>query len=176
MRRASDSIQRELGRLRWVPGVLAKIRCGDRFAEAVAQLADLGDGQMAMVRRERLQMFAGELEQTRCRREAIAVLGVVRPLPLLLEVHKRAGELDQSFVKSALRIRPVLEPKILEDIMSLVILAGIEAGKVAEITGVERRLVLHRERGDKPGDTLTFLHKADRVEKSNSNSGFPPVI
>ena len=59
--------------------------------------------------------------------------------------------------------------------MSLVILAGIEAGKVAEIAGVERRLVLHRERGDKPGNTLTFLHGADRAEKSNSNSGFPPV-
>ena len=70
--------------------------------------------------------------------------------PLLLQMHERAGELDQALVEgvvgTALALR---EPELLEHVMGLEEQLLVEAGEIPEVTGVEPAAL---EAGDELGD------------------------
>jgi len=83
-----------------------------------------------------LQMLvlAGVFRQIRSRQFE---QGGRRTKPVLLQVDKGARQLDQAFVKSAVGAVPVLEPKLFQDIMRLVIQAFIKIIEVALVIRIK---------------------------------------
>ena len=68
---------------------------------------------------------------------------------IFLQMHKRAGELDQTFVKRAVQAVFVLDPDVFEDFMRLVKKLAVETIKIADVMPVEFvSLVLFHQRGD----------------------------
>lgn len=66
-----------------------------------------------------------------------------------LQMHKRAGKLDQTLVKRAVRTVFVRQPEVFEDLVRLVKKLVVEAMKIADVVLVELvSLVLFDQRGD----------------------------
>lgn len=84
------------------------------------------------------QIFHTQRKKTHGGIQAPAVRGMIGATVLLLQMHERAGDLDQSFEKTVMLI-PTLQPEMLKDIVRFVIIATIEAGKIAQIASVEFR-------------------------------------
>lgn len=57
--------------------------------------------------------------------------------PLFLQVDKRAGKLNQAFVKISIRAMPIRQPKFFQNIVRFVELLSVEAIEVAEIVCAE---------------------------------------
>ena len=68
---------------------------------------------------------------------------------IFLQMHKRAGELNQPLVKRAVRTVLVLQPDVFEDFVRLVKKLVVETVKKADVMLVEFvSLVLFHQRGD----------------------------
>jgi len=68
---------------------------------------------------------------------------------VFLEMHKRAGELDDALEKIAIRAVPVREPQILQHIVRLVEKLAVEAVEITEVARVQRPALKSRDlRGD----------------------------
>ena len=100
--------------------------------------------QMFMNRRVFFEVGECELKQ-----------GSSRLGPGFLHVNKRAGQLNQAFVKSAVRAVFVLEPQMLQHLMGFVKKLFIETGEIAEVMRVEFLPVM---RGDHFGNAFALAH------------------
>ncbi len=77
-------------------------------------------------------------KESPCRSETLPMLGMLRVGMMELQVDKSTGELDQPFVKSVIGcLSSILEPEMFQHIMRFVIVLGIEALEITEITGIE---------------------------------------
>lgn len=91
---------------------------------------------------------------------------------------KTSGELDQSFVESVIGgPAAILQPKVLQHVMSLVIAPGVKALKVSQVTRIEGSLpAASLQFTDKHLDTLRFFHgrvqQTPFVDFSREGSGF----
>ena len=56
---------------------------------------------------------------------------------MLLQMNKRAGKLDESLVKIAIRPLPILQPEFLQSIMRFVEESLVETLEVTEVMGIE---------------------------------------
>ena len=85
--------------------------------------------------------------------------GGLRMIPL--QMHKRAGELNQALVKRAVGAVFVLQPEMLKDFVRLVKKLAVETIKKADVMLVEFvSLMLFHQRGD----TFVFAAHAFRVK------------
>lgn len=106
------------------------------------QDAYAADVQLMMDGRKRFQVGLGELEQ-----------GGGGAEPVLLQVHKGPGELDQALVKISIGTFAVRQPKIFQNIVRLIELLFVEEH---EITGISRVHAFAAELGGQRGDALGF--------------------
>lgn len=98
----------------------------------------------------------GKIEESCGGCQAAAVGRVVRVFALFAQMHEGSGELDESLVET--RIGPGLfEPKVLQHIVRLVIVASVEAREKARIARRPSASV-HAEFADKCLDAVAFLH------------------
>jgi len=72
---------------------------------------------------------------------------------LLLQVNERAGQLDQAFVEGIVRSSSTPKPEFLQNIVSLVIQAFVEAVEIAQIMRVE---IVSPKRVDARADPVAF--------------------
>ena len=86
-----------------------------------------------------------------------AVLGVLRPGGLFLEMHKSARHLNQPFKESVVGIAPP-KPELFEDVVRFVIALGIEAREITEVIWIELAIRFRGETSHEGGDTVTFFH------------------
>src|SRR5262249_49557603 len=100
-----------------------------------------------------------------------------RPKPVLLQVHKRASELDQPLVEQIVRAAPARQPELLQHVMRLVEKLLVEAMKVAGVMRVKQATLAL---GDQGGDLRAFLAHAGSlrgaggfVERTETNRGWP---
>ncbi len=73
-----------------------------------------------------MQIRLGELEQSGGRTR-----------PIFLEMHERAGQLNQTFVEGVVWAGTIREPKLLKNIVSLEIQPAIEAFEKSEVMRVQ---------------------------------------
>ena len=111
------------------------------------------------------QIFLCEPEQTHCGWQTPAMLCVRWMFESLLKMNESTGRLDQPF--EIIRItRFGLEPKLLENVMSLVITLFVPAMEKRAIKGVVcdvcpiRISTLTGQLGHKPRNPLAFVHGA----------------
>ncbi len=92
----------------------------------------------------------GQFEQ--CRR---------RTQMIFLQMHKRTGELNQAFVKRAVRAVFIVQPDVLEDFVRLVKKLVIKAMEIADVILVElvSLMLLHQL-----GDAFVFATHGFRVK------------
>ena len=64
--------------------------------------------------------------------EAVSVLGMIGTQPLLAQMHKRPGKLDETLEKAG-RFPALPQPKMLQRIMCLVIFPAVETPKVGPV-------------------------------------------
>ena len=81
--------------------------------------------------------------------------------PVLLQMHERARELDEAFVKISIRAVPVGQPQIFEHVMCLVKKLAVEAIEIAKIMGVE---FLSPEGFDHRGDADALVTHGFRLK------------
>lgn len=96
-----------------------------------------------------LKVRPGQLEQRRGRTE-----------PVLLQMNKRTGQLNEALVKGMIRAVPVRQPERFENIMRLVKEALIEA---LEITKIMRVQILPAAVFDESRDFCAFFAHSIRV-------------
>ena len=119
-------------------GVGLEIVCFQQFQPVPTQFNHGGDIKVFVNLRIFFQIGQRELEQGRRRLR-----------PVLLQMHKRAGELDQAFVECAVRPVFVLEPDVFEHLVRLEKKLAVETIEESEVMGVELSLgKLSRRRGD----------------------------
>jgi hypothetical protein len=106
-----------------------------------------------------LQILCRESEQAESRGEAAAILRVIGPDMLLLEMHKSASKLDETFVKSVIGAA-VRKPKILQDIVRVVIPLRIETYKPTRIPGIESGCGIIGELLEQFLDAGALFHRA----------------
>lgn len=100
-----------------------------------------------------------EAEKPYSRVKPAAVFRMIRAEKLLLKVHKRTSYLNQPLEEQMVLI-PALQPQMLEHIVRFIILAGVEAGKIALIARVQCQPGICSELGYKGGNAVTFFHRA----------------
>jgi len=88
-----------------------------------------------------------------------------------LQVHKRAGQLDQPFEKIAVRATAVAEPEVLQHFMGLIKKLMIETVEIAEIMRVQFLTVMP---GSHPGNAFALAAHRAKV-KSRAQSLKPKV-
>ena len=126
-----------------------KVILGQLRQPMADELPDAGKIQVLVRRRIFFQARLRELEQ-----------GGGGTQPVFLEMHKGAGELDQSLEKIPIRTVPVRQPQIFQHIVRLEKFLPVEQ---REITGVTR---VHAAAGEflhPAGDALVLVH-ADRIK------------
>ena len=79
-----------------------------------------------MERRVFFEVGPGQLEQRRS-----------RPRPVLLQMHKGAGQLDETLVKGAVGTVFVLEPDVFEDFVGLVKSLAVEQLEIAAVMRIQ---------------------------------------
>lgn len=98
------------------------------------------DIEPMMTGREGSEIFRGKLEETTCRAQPPTMLRMRGMVVLELHVDEGTGQLDQPLMEAVIgSTSSILEPKMLEDIMRLVIELSVEALEVSEIAAVEFR-------------------------------------
>ena len=140
-----------------MPGIESVVGGYDLPGEPLAAEAERGDIEVLVTRGESREVFRAEAEKSHRRVQTAAVLWVVRVEMLLLQVDKRAGDLDQPLVKERVAVA-ALEPEVFEDVVRLVVAARVEAREVARVVRVER--VAGGELADEGGDAVAFFHRA----------------
>ena len=83
-----------------------------------------------------LEVFFTEEKQALRWVHAVTILGVFRARVLLFQMNKGPSDLDQAFVKSLIGI-VAIEPKVLQDIVGLVVIFRVEAFKKTRVAGME---------------------------------------
>lgn len=141
------------------PGIALEAVGLDFAGEVAAKEAEGVDIELQVERAEGLDVLHGEGEEADGGMESAAVLRMMRAEVLLLQVDEGAGHLDEAFVELGVRILAA-EPEMLEDVVGLIVLGGIEAGEIAEVFGREVSGGAG-EPGHEGGDALTFFHRAD---------------
>jgi hypothetical protein len=106
------------------------------------QLEKPGDIEGVMHRREGREMFLRQQKEPDGRPQSPAMLGMQRVLEMFLQMHERAGTLDQSLEKIVVT-RVGSQPDLLEDIMGFVVALLVPALKEGAIV----RMILHGHRG-----------------------------
>ena len=115
--------------------------------------------------RESYEIFLGELEQFDCRSQAPAVFGVRRMLEVLLQMHECARGLDQSLEKIIVG-SVVVEPKLLQNIVRLIVALFVPAMEIGPIIRIFRHLagarsdIVALELAHKLRNPLAFVHGA----------------
>lgn len=125
--------------------------------EEIIQIKSMPD------RRIREQIFLRQPEEPHCGIHPPAILRVGRPRMLFLQMHEPARGLDEPFeIVRVLGFRA--QPKMLEDVVRLVITLLIPATKEAEVAGMIRNFLprpiggLAAQLFDQPGNSLVFVH------------------
>jgi hypothetical protein len=89
--------------------------------------------------------------------EAVTIGGMLRAGMLFFEMHECTGDLNQALVEMLVPIR-AFQPEMFEDIVGLVVVAGIEALEIACIARVEAALACGAECFDKCGNPVVLAH------------------
>jgi len=152
-------VQAKLGRVLRLPGIAGVVGGGDFFGELRAAGEERGDIEVEVARGVGREVLRAEVEEADGGTQAAAVLWVERVEVLLLQVDEGAGDLDEAFVKKGVFV-PALEPEVFEDVVGLVILAGVEAGEKAGVVGIEGGRGAGAELGDEGRDAVAFFHRA----------------
>ncbi len=140
-----------------LPRVARVVGGGDFIREARAAEEQRGDIEAKVLRGVGREVLRAEAEEAHGWAEAASVLRVERVEVLFLQMDEGAGDLDQSFVEERVFVAAA-EPEVFEDIVRLVVLAGIEAGEVARVV----RIGGGSGAGwtDEGGDAVAFFHRA----------------
>ena len=116
---------------------------------------------MLMNARILFQIGSGELEQCRRRTQMVP-----------LQMHERAGQLDQAFVKRAVRAMPVMNPQMFQHLVGLVKKLPVEAMEKSEVMRIEFSVI---ETLDHRGDAFALAAHGFKV-KSRVQSLKPKVV
>jgi len=128
------------------------------------QLAKRADIQISMLRSKAGQVLFRQLKQPDGRSQTAAVLGMRRVLEIFLQMHKRAGGLNQTFEKIGI-IRIGLEPKLLENVVCFVIMLLVPALKIGPVKGMARDVdlgyidIFSQKLPDQLRNPLAFVHE-----------------
>ena len=77
-------------------------------------------------------------EKSACGMQPLAMLRMVWVQALEAEMNKSSGELNESLVEGVIGCIPaILQPEMLQHIMSLIVALGIETLEIAEVAGIE---------------------------------------
>ena len=104
----------------------------------VQQAAERADIEPVMARREDRQVLLGEAQQTHRGLQTPAMFRMRRLLEIFLEMNKTARGLDQAFEEIGIG-RIGFDPKLLEDIVRLVVALFIPASEIGAVKRVLRR-------------------------------------
>ena len=148
-----------LRQMRRLPRVARVFGGDDFFGERCAACEERGDIEAEVAWRKWREVFCAEGEKADGGAEPRGVLRVERVEVVLLQVDEGSGDLDEAFVKERVGVA-ALEPEVFEDIVGLVVLAGIEAGEVARVVRVEGGRGAGGEATDEGGDAVAFFHGA----------------
>ena len=147
---------RRMGRMPWIAPEIAR---DDFIGEMAAQCAKTYDIEQKVRGLIRLEILHREMKEPHSGAEPAAVLGMIGPQKLFLQMHKRAGCLDQAFEKEMVVVA-LLQPEMLENIVRFVILARIEAAKEALIARVQLAAGVGAELLHELADAVSFFHPA----------------
>lgn len=167
-----------MGGVRRMPRIPPEITRDDFICDPRAKRTQRGDIELHVRGPKWVEVLQGEMEEAHSRAKTAAVLRMIRTQKLFLEVHKRAGDLDQSFEEKVIFVAP-LQPEMLENIVRFVILPRIETTEITLVTGVKRAGRIGAELLHKTVDSLTFFHPsfpaqhgARRLSRFFSSRGF----
>ena len=141
-----------------MPRIAREVGGGDFVRELRAVEEERGDIEPEVPGCEGREVFCAKAEEADSGAEAGGVLRVMRVEVLLLQMDEGSGDLDEPFVKERVAVA-ALEPEVFEDIVRLVVLAGIEAGEVARVVRVGRGRGAGAEATDEGGDAVAFFHR-----------------
>lgn len=79
---------------------------------------------------------------------------------LFFQMHKRTSDLDEAFVEEVIAVG-ALEPEMFQNIMRLIVVAGVEAGEISGVTGMEVRGRGDRKGVDVGGNAIALFHRID---------------
>jgi hypothetical protein len=171
----------QMGRMGRVPRIPPEITGDDFICDPRAQCTQRCDIEIHVRGAKCVEVLQGEMEEPDGGAKAAAILWMIRTQELFLEVHKRAGDLDESFIEEMIFVAP-LQPEMLEHIVRFVILPRIETAEVALIAWIERARWIGLELFHKTADSLTLFHPslpaqhgATKLSRFFSSRGFLPV-
>lgn len=113
----------------WIHGEMGIFDAGLPIA---AHLAKGEDIESEMMRTKRLHVVEPEREKPDGGEKATAIGRVVRARVLFFQMNKGSGNLNEAFEIQVIRI-PTIQPQMLQHIVGFVVIARIEALKVALI-------------------------------------------
>lgn len=157
-------LRRSLGR----PRISLIIGRDDLLGVFVQQTAERADIEAVIARRVDRQVLFREAQQTHGGLQTPAMLRMRRLLEIFLEMNKTARRLDQAFEKIGIG-RIDFEPKLLEDIVRLVVALFVPALEIGAVKGVLRRFGLRKidifteELLDQLRNPLAFAHGAHNL-------------
>lgn len=106
--------------------------------EPLTERADLIHIETEMRGAVRCEVVAPAKEEARCGTQAGAVLRMPRALGLFAQMHECPGKLDEALEK--IPVRPGgAQPKHFENIVRLVVFAGVEMLEPTDIAGIQSR-------------------------------------
>lgn len=79
---------------------------------------------------------------------------------LFFQMHKRTSDLDEAFVEEVIAVG-ALEPEMFQNIMRLIVVAGVEAGEISGVAGMEVRGGGEGKGVDVGGNAIALFHRID---------------
>ena len=143
-----------------MPGIMGKAVGRDFGREPRARGAKRIDVELHITWAIGIEIACAQMEKPYCRPKPPSVLGMVGAEKLLLQMDKRAGDLDQALEKTMILVM-ALEPQVLEDVVGFIILPFIEAAKVALVTWMQRRTGFSPELLHKGANAFGFFHRRE---------------
>ena len=144
-----------------MPGILLEVGFDDLTHRPLTEGTYPSDIELKIYRAVWLDIPQSEAEKPYGRVESAAIFRMIRAEKLLLKVHKRTSYLNQPLEEQMVLI-PALQPQMLQYVMRLVVLGGVEAGEVALIARIQRQPGICSELFYEGGNTVIFFHRAIR--------------
>jgi hypothetical protein len=147
-----------VGGIPWIAGKFGRLDGGHVFVCERDRPADI---QAQTSRLKICEISDRQVKKPHGRPQPAPVFRMIGPLRLLLEMHKRSRELDQSLEVGVILPR-FPEPQVFQDIVRLVVLLFIKTCEVTPIPGIERRIRSRRVLLNEIADAIALFHRAQK--------------
>lgn len=140
-----------------VPRVVLKVGCGNLPGVPGAKLAQRFDIAAEVMRTEMFEVPQSELEQPFGGVEPPSVHPMAWPLELLLQMHERSGDLDETLEIILVSV-PAFQPEGFEHLVGLEIFLPVKTLKKVRVTRIEFQVRRWHGLGRGVEDVFDFFH------------------